>query len=701
MKISKLLSATLALLGAFFIACGPAAAQWQVPNYSVPLGRGGGTGFKSAAPLASGVFLSTGTAVDPAFSKTLTLSPPSGLDQGLDITQTGTGTAVSMPFILGTHAYNGIYITQDNVDVGASGVSTALAVQNNISGAATQNAGRGAATFSVNVNGAVPTDGSFGGVTGVTSLAQSLYGFGGTGTSSATAKGSIYGFNNYAIAYGPNGVDWPGATNLFNVTGGEINVKIASGSGMGAYYKSGLQIVQLSDDAVQGTTYDAGLMISNMNGAVGWKNGIQFSNANGGAPVSTSGKLISTVDAFTADVGVDFSSGVTFTTGAFKSLNFLVNGTELALGTAGTARGQINFAGATSGNATLHAPAVAGGDMTLPQGSTTLAGMAIQQTWTAQQLFQVNNLTVLPSSGAGALVLNVGDGATVGTITFPQGTTDFSATGGSGQVVKQASAGGAFTVGTVSASDIASGAALTRTNDTNVTLTLGGSPTTAVLAATSLTVGWSGTLAASRGGFGANISASSGVPLFATGSATFTGTSGTGNFARVTSPTFVTPTLGVASGTSLTLSGTAAVGSSLLSGRTLVVGNSYQPTLGFWSTSGASTKQVMGLVYDAASALSSSGLVIQTLADDGSFASNNGVIWRDGSITIGGVNKAAVGSVKVLGYAVASLPTCDATSIGSHLYVTDATAPTFNATVAGGGAVTVPVFCDGSNWVTN
>jgi hypothetical protein len=46
------------------------------------------------------------------------------------------------------------------------------------------------------------------------------------------------------------------------------------------------------------------------------------------------------------------------------------------------------------------------------------------------------------------------------------------------------------------------GTALTRTNDTNVTLTLGGSPTTALLNATSITAGWSGQLAVSRGGTG-------------------------------------------------------------------------------------------------------------------------------------------------------------------------------------------------------
>jgi hypothetical protein len=41
-------------------------------------------------------------------------------------------------------------------------------------------------------------------------------------------------------------------------------------------------------------------------------------------------------------------------------------------------------------------------------------------------------------------------------------------------------------------------AALTKTDDTNVTLTLGGTPATALLQATSITVGWTGTLADSR-----------------------------------------------------------------------------------------------------------------------------------------------------------------------------------------------------------
>jgi len=50
------------------------------------------------------------------------------------------------------------------------------------------------------------------------------------------------------------------------------------------------------------------------------------------------------------------------------------------------------------------------------------------------------------------------------------------------------------TVATVPTSDVSGGAALTKVDDTNVTLTLGGSPSTSLLSAASLTLGWSGTL---------------------------------------------------------------------------------------------------------------------------------------------------------------------------------------------------------------
>lgn len=55
---------------------------------------------------------------------------------------------------------------------------------------------------------------------------------------------------------------------------------------------------------------------------------------------------------------------------------------------------------------------------------------------------------------------------------------------------------------TPAASSITGAGDLTKTDDTNVTLTLGGTPVGSLLKATSLTLGWSGTLAVSRGGTG-------------------------------------------------------------------------------------------------------------------------------------------------------------------------------------------------------
>jgi hypothetical protein len=50
---------------------------------------------------------------------------------------------------------------------------------------------------------------------------------------------------------------------------------------------------------------------------------------------------------------------------------------------------------------------------------------------------------------------------------------------------------------------------------------------------------------------------------------------------------------------------------------------------------------------------------------------------------------------------VASLPTCNTAEKGTLLEVSDATAPTYNAALTGGGAVIVPVFCNGTSWVSH
>lgn len=61
---------------------------------------------------------------------------------------------------------------------------------------------------------------------------------------------------------------------------------------------------------------------------------------------------------------------------------------------------------------------------------------------------------------------------------------------------------------------IPTGAPLTANNDTNITLTLGGSPATALINAASLTAGWVGTLSTARGGLGSGATPSNGqIPI--------------------------------------------------------------------------------------------------------------------------------------------------------------------------------------------
>lgn len=99
-------------------------------------------------------------------------------------------------------------------------------------------------------------------------------------------------------------------------------------------------------------------------------------------------------------------------------------------------------------------------------------------------------------------------------------------------------------------------AALTKVDDTNVTLTLGGSPTTSLLAATSLTLGWTGQLSPARGGTGVNngtntltIGASASVSGANTGDVTLATNSGLGFTSGQTGLALGTPTTVTSSST--------------------------------------------------------------------------------------------------------------------------------------------------------
>lgn len=87
-------------------------------------------------------------------------------------------------------------------------------------------------------------------------------------------------------------------------------------------------------------------------------------------------------------------------------------------------------------------------------------------------------------------------------------TGAFQNVSGLGNAGEQLTSNGPGALPTWQPSSTVTPAALTKTDDTNVTLTLGGTPATALLQATSITAGWTGTLSGTRGGTGVNNGAS-------------------------------------------------------------------------------------------------------------------------------------------------------------------------------------------------
>ncbi len=165
------------------------------------------------------------------------------------------------------------------------------------------------------------------------------------------------------------------------------------------------------------------------------------------------------------------------------------------------------------------------------QTSITTLGTITTGTWSATTIATIHGGTGLTSYVLGDLIY----ASAANVLSKLAGNTtsgiQYLAQTGTGVV----SAAPAWT--TISGGDI-TGAALTKTDDTNVTLTLTGTPSTALLRATNVAVGWSGLLSPARGGTGVNNGTSTitiGGNFSMIGAFTFAGTI-TGNTA-VTFPT--------------------------------------------------------------------------------------------------------------------------------------------------------------------
>lgn len=182
--------------------------------------------------------------------------------------------------------------------------------------------------------------------------------------------------------------------------------------------------------------------------------------------------------------GADCGTG----SGGITSLNGLTGATQtFDTGTSGT-----NFNIASTG--TIHT-------FNLPIASASNTGKLSSGDWTTFNN-KVSSSRAINTTG---LISGGGDLSADRTITTFMNTGKLvgRSTAGQGSMEEiTVGSGLSLSGGTLTATGGVTPAALTRTNDTNVTLTLGGTPGTALLQATSLTLGWSGQLSIARGGTG-------------------------------------------------------------------------------------------------------------------------------------------------------------------------------------------------------
>lgn len=118
-----------------------------------------------------------------------------------------------------------------------------------------------------------------------------------------------------------------------------------------------------------------------------------------------------------------------------------VTGLSIASGKTLTASNSLTLAGTDSTT------------MTFPGSSDTVMGLGAIQTISAAKTFNDGTFK-LAGASSGTLTIKAAATAGTNTLTLPAGTTDFSSTGGTSQVVKQTSAGGAFTVAQLVQADI-------------------------------------------------------------------------------------------------------------------------------------------------------------------------------------------------------------------------------------------------------
>jgi hypothetical protein len=302
------------------------------------------------------------------------------------------------------------------------------------------------------------------------------------------------------------------------------SVRVATTGGE-TFTISGGAVTQISGTSIDGVTLSVNdrILIKNAPATSGAGAGAGSANttqpANGIYVVTNATTNLTVQRADDANVSADVTAGlfvfVTEGTAAGDNGYVLTTNDTITLNTTGLTFTQFSGAGqvvagdglvksgntinavGTTGRISVSADAIDIDSNYAGQNTIVTLGTVTTGTW--------NATTIAPTRGGTGLT-----SYTLGDIIFASAANTLSTLAGNTVAAKRfltqtgtGTISAAPTWGTITASDITSGAALTKSDDTNVTLTLGGTPASALLAAVSITVGWSGTLSIARGGTGA------------------------------------------------------------------------------------------------------------------------------------------------------------------------------------------------------
>lgn len=559
---------------------------------------------------------------------------------------------------------------------------------------------------------------SFSNISGTATVSQ-----GGTGVTSTTA---------YALIAG--GTTTTGPLQSLSGVGTSGQVLVSNGAAALPTWQTatsaiGQALTRVDDTNVTLTLGGAPTtaLLSATSITAGWSG--QLSLARGGTAAnltaSLGGIVYSTATAMailagTATAGQHLQSGASaapsWTTATFPST--AAAGTVLAAGTAntitatatptlgvaGTTLGTLAFAGNTSGAVTIQPQAAAGTyNFNLP----TSAGTAGQPLLSGGGGATAMSFGTLGVAGGGTAATSFTAYAVIcGGTTTTGALQSVASVGTSGQIL---TSNGAGALPTFQSATTALGQALTKADDTNVTLTLGGAPTTALLSATSITAGWTGQLSLTRGGTNASLTASNGGIIYSTASAMavlagtatanqvlLSGSSTTPAWSTATYPATTTINQLLYSSSANTIAGLATANGAILNASSSGVPSmTITPTLGVQQTS----RGQLILANTAAGAFaatlqssnSASAATTITLPPD---AGTNGyVLSTDGAGTTSWIAVGGTGTVT----SVAASFTGGLVSIGGSPITA---AGTLAFTVAGtsGG---VPYFSSASTWASS